>query len=123
MRSMCNTTSPEDRKSFSEMFAAINESESDQILKRLSDIFGVEMSALEPYRSGLEQINSPCHYQSDGGMEAIDVIENFGLNFNLGNVVKYLLRAGKKGNSTLTDLQKALWYLQREVNAKEQKDY
>ncbi len=58
----------------------------------------------------------PSHYRSLSGLEAIDVIENFGLdkNFNLGNVIKYILRSGKKGSS-LEDLTKASWYLSREI--------
>jgi hypothetical protein len=62
-------------------------------------------------------VNHPGHYQS-GKMEAIDVIEAFGLGFNLGNVVKYVLRAGKKGDRR-EDLEKAKWYLDREINARE----
>jgi hypothetical protein len=62
-----------------------------------------------------ETVNSPEHYQSDKGMEAIDVIEAFNLNFNLGNVVKYVLRAGKKDGQGKDDLMKALWYLERQV--------
>jgi hypothetical protein len=48
--------------------------------------------------------------------EAINVIEAWGCNFNTGNVLKYICRAGKKGDRK-EDLQKALWYLQREINA------
>jgi hypothetical protein len=59
-------------------------------------------------------VNHPDHYQSDK-MEVIDIIEAFELNFHLGNVVKYITRADKKGNS-LEDLEKAKWYLQREIN-------
>jgi hypothetical protein len=62
----------------------------------------------------MEAVNSPQHYQGKG-LEAIDVIENFDLNFNLGNTVKYVLRAGKKGNKK-EDLEKAVWYLKRELN-------
>lgn len=62
----------------------------------------------------LDPVNEPQHYMSEGGLEAIDVIESFELNFNLGNVVKYLLRAGKKDDET-QDLKKALWYLRREI--------
>lgn len=60
---------------------------------------------------------SPNHYKSaDGDLEAIDVIEKFGLNYRLGNVVKYTLRAGKKDSDTREqDLRKALSYLTREV--------
>jgi hypothetical protein len=60
-----------------------------------------------------DQINHPSHYQGND-LEAIDVIEAFGLGFNLGNVVKYVLRAGKK-DCRLKDLKKAHWYLTREL--------
>lgn len=61
-------------------------------------------------------VNHPSHYQSDSGLEAIDVIEAFFHdNFHLGNVFKYIARAGKK-NRYLEDLEKAAWYLQREIN-------
>lgn len=59
-------------------------------------------------------VNHPDHYQSDK-MEVIDVIEAFELNFHLGNVIKYIARVDKKGND-LEDLEKAKWYLQREIN-------
>lgn len=59
-------------------------------------------------------IDSPKHYVSSNGIEAIDVIESFDLNFNLGNAVKYILRSGKKWNRE-EDLQKALWYINREI--------
>lgn len=64
----------------------------------------------------MEAINHPPHY-ADGKIEVIDFIEDKNLNFNLGNVVKYVARAGKKDKSKeLEDLEKALWYLQREIN-------
>ena len=64
----------------------------------------------------MEAINHPPHY-ADGKIEVIDFIEDKKLNFNLGNVVKYVARAGKKDKSKeLEDLQKALWYLQREIS-------
>lgn len=46
-------------------------------------------------------------------LQAIDVIEDFNLNFNLGNAIKYILRFGKKENG-FEDLEKAVWYLERE---------
>ncbi len=64
-----------------------------------------------------EMVDHPQHYKS-GGLEAIDVIEAFGLNFALGNTVKYILRAGKKGD-TLEDLKKSRWYLDREITNRE----
>lgn len=60
-----------------------------------------------------DPINAPVHYRGEG-MEAIDVIEAFALGFRLGNAVKYILRAGKKGDA-LECLQKARWYLDREI--------
>jgi hypothetical protein len=62
---------------------------------------------------------NPEHYKG-GGLQAIDVIETFGLGFNLGNVVKYTLRAGKKGEKT-EDLKKAIWYLKREMDLEAEK--
>ena len=65
-----------------------------------------------------DNINNPIHYGGiDNLYEAIKVIEAWNLGFNLGNVVKYISRAGKKNNE-LEDLEKALWYLQREINNK-----
>lgn len=62
-------------------------------------------------------VDHPPHYQSNG-VEAIEVIEAFGLGFHLGNAVKYVLRAGRKGDA-LTDLRKARWYLDREIARRE----
>jgi hypothetical protein len=64
-------------------------------------------------------VNHPTHYGGeDNPYEAIKVIEAWDLGFNLGNVVKYLSRAGKKGD-TLEDLRKAAWYLNREIQNRE----
>jgi hypothetical protein len=60
-----------------------------------------------------EMVNHPSHYNM-GKIEAIDVIEDWMLNFNLGSVVKYIARAGHK-DDIVQDLKKALWYLEREV--------
>lgn len=62
-----------------------------------------------------EMVNHPAHYQTSSGMEVIDVIEAFGLGFLRGNVIKYLLRAGHK-DDILQDLNKAKWYLEREIS-------
>lgn len=58
---------------------------------------------------------NPAHYRGDYVMR---VIEDFGLDFLRGTVVKYLLRAGQKG-SELEDLKKAQWYLNRKIAALE----
>ena len=60
-------------------------------------------------------VNHPAHYKV-GGIETIDFIEAKKLNYNIGNVVKYLTRADHKGNR-LEDLRKAQWYLTREIGA------
>ena len=61
-----------------------------------------------------EMIDHPSHY-NQGKFEAIDVIEDWKLNFNLGNTVKYISRAGHKDN-IIQDLKKSLWYLNREID-------
>ncbi len=60
-----------------------------------------------------EMVDHPSHYKGKK-LEVIDVISDFELNFFLGNAIKYILRAGKKGEKT-EDLKKALWYIQREI--------
>lgn len=60
-----------------------------------------------------DPVNSPDHYTS-GGIETIDFIEAKELPYHLGNVVKYIARAGKKGDA-LEDLKKARWYLDRYI--------
>lgn len=63
-----------------------------------------------------DHVNHPSHYKSKSGIESIDVIEAFDLPFDLGNTVKYVLRAGRKDTAkTAEDLQKASWYLQRRI--------
>ena len=63
----------------------------------------------------MSKINHPDHYGGNGNLyEAIKVIESWKANFNLGNCLKYICRAGKKGDA-LEDLYKAKWYLEREI--------
>ena len=61
----------------------------------------------------MEKVDHPKHY-NEGKFEVIDVIEDWKLNFNLGNVIKYIARADHKGNRA-EDLEKAAWYLEREI--------
>ncbi len=65
-----------------------------------------------------DPINHPTHY-TFSQIEVIDAIEAWGLKFHLGNVVKYIARAGRKGNR-LSDLKKARWYLDREIRQLEE---
>lgn len=64
--------------------------------------------------SDYDPVNKPQHYISSEGLEAIDVIEAFGLGYHLGNVAKYILRAGRKDDA-IQDLMKARWYLERHI--------
>ena len=60
-----------------------------------------------------DPINHPKHYNSHpSGVEAITVCEHH--NFNIGNAIKYLWRAGLKDN-VIQDLEKARWYVDREI--------
>jgi len=54
------------------------------------------------------------HYENGKGYDVIDFITDYGLNFNKGNIIKYVARAGKKGDE-LSDLRKALDYIKREI--------
>ncbi len=68
---------------------------------------------LPVHRGNDHAINHPAHY-TFSDIEPITVIEAWQLGFHLGNVVKYIARAGRKGNR-LDDLKKARWYLDREI--------
>ena len=65
-----------------------------------------------------DPVNNPSHYTGHpSGIEAITITEHF--NFCLGNALKYIWRAGLKGDA-LEDLKKARWYLDREISRHEQ---
>lgn len=64
-----------------------------------------------------DAVEHPPHYNANG-IEVIEVIEAFGLGFNLGNVVKYICRSDLKQNA-IEDLRKARWYLTREIENRE----
>jgi hypothetical protein len=66
-----------------------------------------------------EKVNHPKHYNF-GTIEVIDVIEDWSLNFHLGNAVKYIARAEHK-DRTVEDLKKARWYLDREIQRQEKR--
>ena len=67
-----------------------------------------------------DDINHPSHY-TQGDIEVIDYIEDKKLGYRLGNVVKYVSRAGHK-NDAIKDLKKARWYLNREIAKREEHD-
>ena len=67
-----------------------------------------------------DNVNHPAHY-TDGKIEVIDFIEDKNLNYHRGNAVKYIARAGKKDPAKeIEDLQKASWYINREIDRLQQ---
>ena len=69
-----------------------------------------------------DAVNHPAHYGgADDPYEAIKVIESWSLGFCLGNTIKYISRAGKKGD-LVEDLKKARWYLDRAIQRMEPSD-
>jgi len=67
-------------------------------------------------RDACDSVNHPSHYAEgwSNGAEVIDITEN--LNFNCGNAIKYIARAGRKdAMKTIEDLKKAGWYINREL--------
>ena len=66
-----------------------------------------------------DPVNHPSHY-TDGKIEVIDFIDDKRLGYCLGNAVKYIARAGKKDpNKTIEDLQKAVWYINHEIEKRQ----
>lgn len=74
-----------------------------------------ESLSLKKKEAAQDPVNHPSHYTSDpSGIECIQITRH--RNFNIGNAIKYLWRAGlKDGNSDIQDLQKAVWYIQDEI--------
>jgi hypothetical protein len=70
-----------------------------------------------PKKEVKDNVNHPAHYKT-GGIETIDFIEAKSLNYNLGNVIKYITRAGVKDKAKhIEDLEKGAWYLAREISS------
>lgn len=68
----------------------------------------------------VETVNHPNHY-NHGKYEVIDVIEDWNLDFSLGNAIKYIARCNYKENK-IEDLKKAVWYIQHEIDKDEEKE-
>lgn len=66
-----------------------------------------------------DEVKQPSHYMltlpSGAKVECIDVIHGLGLSYNMGNALKYIWRCGRKTEDRLTDLRKALTYLEFEI--------
>jgi hypothetical protein len=102
------------------VISGMTRAESIEAIRTLA-LRGLEIAAHE--RDGHDsRIDHPAHYGgAEDPYEAIRVIEAWGLGFCLGNALKYIRRAGfKEGADDLTDLRKGLWYLQREIERREQ---
>ena len=81
-----------------------------QVLLRMITLTGVKMRSSD-------DVNHPKHYNY-GAIEVIDVIDDWGLNFNLGSAVKYIGRCEHKEDK-IKDLKKAIWYIQHEIDQHE----
>ena len=72
---------------------------------------------MESIKNKIDNVNHPPHYtwlKDKCGIEVIDIIDAYNLDFYKGNIIKYLLRAGKKpAQEELQDLNKCKWYLER----------
>lgn len=96
-----------------------------ECLPKYSKVPKKKEAAVEPVEQTIEDqvvelpkkedvVNHPSHY-TRGKIEVIDFIEDQHLPYHLGNVIKYIARAGYKGDK-LEDLKKARWYLDRYIN-------
>lgn len=97
----------------------ITSGESELQALKLGLVWSREQEQEEEY----EIVDHPQHYGgAEARHEAISVIEEWDLGFHLGNVVKYISRAGKKPDqTTISDLKKARWYLDRYIERMENK--
>ena len=86
-------------------------------MKQVLDVVAMRRPKHRLQATEIDSVNHPPHYKA-GGFETIDFIEAKDLNYRLGNVVKYVSRAGKKSSDPVQDLEKAAWYLQREITAR-----
>ncbi len=79
--------------------------------------FGLIPKSAQPLLPGMppQSVAHPAHYNA-GKIEVIEAIEDWKLSYHRGNAVKYIARAGRKNpDKEIEDLQKSIWYLQREV--------
>jgi hypothetical protein len=98
------------------LLRSINTDGEEDILSKMSD--GVIYYGGAIPEQHIEKINHPSHYGGeDNPYEAIKVIEacGWGYGFSLGNAMKYIMRAGKKEDNPVQDLEKAKWYIERAI--------
>ena len=82
-------------------------------MSRNAGLVAGRASRMEPF---IDVVNQPPHYSSDpSGVECIQITRH--RNFNIGNAIKYLWRAGLKDEAkTIEDLEKAVFYINDEIN-------
>lgn len=86
-------------------------------------MLSTQVKSVEQLKEMLSKVNHPEHYNI-GKIEVIDAIEDWDLDFHLGNVLKYIVRAGVKDPLTyLEDLEKAKWYLDRKIKTLKTKSF
>ena len=106
---------------------ALAEGDEIEVISKCKGKFESVVSDLIVEPEPVDMVNHPPHYQSENGIEVIDVIEAFtadlkgGEATNTGNVIKYMLRWAHKENP-LQDLKKARWYLDRLIKIVEKKE-
>ena len=102
------------------ILAQLNLCSQEAIVEILKDM-GVDGRSLprllsKKPKASSDAVDHPDYY-ADGKIEPIDFIEDKRLSFCRGNAVKYIARAGKKDPAKeIEDLEKAVWYLQREID-------
>lgn len=98
----------------------VEESSMDDRVDRYDGTSDVKRAELSDSRVSEESsaVNHPSHYNEVPGIECIEVVEHF--DFCRGNAIKYLWRAGSKGD-VVEDLKKAVWYIEREIQSIEKK--
>lgn len=92
--------------------------------KAKEDVVNKPKHYFSPYPIRMEFETGQGIGNQEGYIQALDVIKAWGLNFHLGNVIKYILRSGKKGNDPakwIEDLKKARYYLDDEIKVLESK--
>lgn len=86
----------------------------DDMIRAANVMGNLDKELNNQYRYGEHEdgVNHPLHYNK--GIEVIDFLDSWNFNFNLGNVIAYTARCEYKGNKK-KDLEKAIWYLEREI--------
>lgn len=91
----------------------LSEEEGEDVSEAVSTVSSTKL--INQLEEDLEAAVNPEHYRQ-GKIEVMEFIEDQKLNFALGNAIKYICRAGKKDVfKTTEDLEKAVWYVKREI--------